>query len=122
MADPVQKSHKKSSVRTLPAPRLSQKLFQCAPSMYKSLSHAAVVRPTPPELRDIGVFRYSGLGFWSPNISKMSKNNKNHLYFFSFATQKPIYSGRMMLIVSQIAQNSFPTDFEIFSSIRQLLL
>ena len=42
--------------------------------------------------------------------------------FCSFGTQKPIYSGRMVLIVSQIVQNSFPTDSEIFSSIRQFLL
>ena len=42
--------------------------------------------------------------------------------FCGFGTQKPIYSDRMMLRVSQIAQNSFPTEFEIFGSNRQLLL
>ena len=39
----------------------------------------------------------------------------------SFEARKPIYSGRMTLIVSQIDWNSFPTDSENIGSIRQLL-
>ena len=42
--------------------------------------------------------------------------------FSSFEPRKPIYSGRMTLIVSQIDRNSFPTDSENIGSIKQLLL